>query len=149
VVSKAEHTVHQDATPEPAAPAAPGSAAPESAGPESAGPERRLDDHARFGSGIATIYEALDRLVSLRGLSDAALVVDVAPLGRQVLRAGRRPLHDDDAGLLTRDPGLYVEPSTEGADTPDDLLVAELMVTLAELGLQHDVARMIHEATHA
>ena len=148
-MSKAEHTAQKntaqkntaddDTTPEPAAPAA----------SEGAEPERRLDDHAGFGSGIATIYEALDRLVSLRELSDAALVVDVAPLGRQVLRAGRRPLRDDDTGLLTRDPGLYVEPSTEGADTPDDLLVAELMVTLAQLGLQHDVARMVHEATHA
>ncbi|HEX5588401.1 MAG TPA: hypothetical protein VFZ17_13895 [Acidimicrobiia bacterium] len=105
----------------------------------------QLDALARFGSGLATIYDALDRLVALRGLEDAALVVEVAPLGRQVLRAGRRPLRDDDHGLLTRDPGLYVVPAEDDGGPADDPLVGELMVRLAELGLRHDVARLVHE----
>jgi hypothetical protein len=94
-----------------------------------------------FGSGLATVYDALDRLVTAHDLDDAAVVVDVAPLGRQVLRAGRKPLRDDAHGLLERAPGLYVEP----ADAADDPVVAVLMVALTELALRHDVARLATE----
>ena len=96
-----------------------------------------------FGSGLATVYDALDRLVAAHALDDAAVVVEVAPLGRQVLRAGRKPIRDDEHGLLERAPGLYVEPPGTSGDDP---VVADLMVTLAELALRHDVARLATEA---
>jgi hypothetical protein len=119
-VSESQHDTHDDTSPEPGG----------------------------FGSGLATVYDALDRLVAARGLVDAAVVVDVAPLGRQVLRAGRKPLRDDEHGLLERAPGLYLE--TAGADavgdrTVADPVVADLMVTLTELALRHDVARLATE----
>lgn len=102
-----------------------------------------LGQSARFGSGLGTVYRALDLLVTERGLDDAALVVDVPSLGRQVLRAGRRPLRDDDRGLLERPPGLYVEPPADAtAEQTDDFLVEELMVALAELGLRHDTVNL-------
>jgi len=96
-----------------------------------------------FGSGLATVYDALDRLVVAHDLDDAAVVVDISPLGRQVLRAGRKPLRDDEHGLLERAPGLYVDPADAGA--ADDPVVADLMVALAELALRHDVARLASE----
>jgi len=94
---------------------------------------------APFGSGLSTVYDALDRLVAARDLEDAAVVVEVAPFGRQVLRAGRRPLRDDERGLLERAPGLYVE-TTEG-EAAADPMDADLMVTLTELALRHDVTQ--------
>jgi hypothetical protein len=100
--------------------------------------EPRVEERPPFGSGIGTVHDALDRLVTERDLDDAALVIDSPVLGRQVLRAGRRPLRDDEQGLLTMPPGLYVEPS----DTDRvDALVTELLVALADLGLRHDTAR--------
>lgn len=95
-------------------------------------------------SGLATVHHALDRLVAERGLNDAALVLDVPGLGRQVLHAGRRPLRDDDAGLLTRPPGLYLDPADEGGNDP---LVEELMVTIGELGLTSDLALAASDLT--
>jgi len=98
---------------------------------------------ARFGSGLGTVYHALDLLLATRGHDDAALVVDVPALGRQVLRAGRRPLRDDDHGLLDREPGLYVGPADDGGlDAVDEPLVQDLMVALAELGFRHDTAAL-------
>ncbi len=97
--------------------------------------EQRVDD-AGTRSGLGTVHHALDRLVAERRLDDAALVLDVPGLGRQVLRAGRRPLRDDERGLLTRPPGLYLEPAD---DSDDASLVAELMMTLGELGLRTDL----------
>jgi len=102
-----------------------------------------LDTATRFESGISTVYRALDRLVAEHHLDDAALIVDVPVLGRQILRAGRRPLRDDDGGLLTKPPGLYVEPLPDPVrdhGAAEDPLVAELMMALAELGLRHDTA---------
>jgi hypothetical protein len=106
---------------------------------------------ARFGSGLGTVYHALDLLLATRGHDDAALVVDVPVLGRQVLRAGRRPLRDDDHGLLGREPGLYVGPTDDGGfDAVDEPLVQELMVALAELGLRHDTAALdVRDRGHA
>ena len=110
-----------------------------------------LGQSARFGSGLGTVYRALDLLVAERGLDDAALVVDVPSLGRQVLRAGRRPLRDDDRGLLERPPGLYVEPAPDslGEEQTDDVLVEELMVALAELGLRHDTVNLAERRNDA
>ncbi len=101
-----------------------------------------LVESARLGSGIDTVYRALDRLVGLYALADAALVVDVPGFGRQVLHAGRRPLHNDEAALHAAPPGLYLDPpldqmSRAEAPAPDSVL-AELMVALGALGLRHD-----------
>ena len=97
-------------------------------------------DTARGGSGLATVYHALDDVVTRFALRDAALVVDVPPLGRQVLHAGRRPLHNDEQGLHDAEPGLYLDPPV---DVP---LLAEVMVAMTMLGLRLD-ADMPRSAT--
>jgi hypothetical protein len=91
-----------------------------------------LVDTARLGSGLGTVYRALDRLVDGYALDDASLVVELPGLGRQVLHAGRRPLGDDDEGLHDAPEGLHTRPPL------DDPLVDELMVALAALGLRYD-----------
>ncbi len=95
-------------------------------------PATALFESARSGSGLATVYDALDRLVDLYSLRDAAVVVDVPEFGRQVLRAGRRPLRGDALRLHEAPPGLYLDPPL-----PDPVL-DELMVGLAALGLRLD-----------
>ena len=67
-------------------------------------------------SGLAIIYRALDGLVEQYALHDAAVVIDEPGLGRQVFRAGRKPL-DDPGGeaLLDAEPGLYTDPPLEAA----------------------------------
>ena len=91
-----------------------------------------LDESARLGSGITTVYRALDRVVEHYRLDDAVVVVEVPALGRQVLRAGRRPLGDDARELHLAGPGLYADPPL------DDALVGELMVALGAIGLRYD-----------
>jgi hypothetical protein len=87
---------------------------------------------ARESSGLATVYRALDELVDLYALDDAAVVVDVPGFGRQVLHSGRRPLRDDERGLHAAEPGLYLEPPL------DDPVIARLMLALGTLALRHD-----------
>ncbi len=87
---------------------------------------------ARESSGLATIYRALDDLVDLYALDDAAVVVDVPGFGRQVLHAGRRPLRDDERGLHAAEPGLYLEPPL------DDPVLSRLVLALGTLALRHD-----------
>jgi D-serine deaminase-like pyridoxal phosphate-dependent protein len=87
---------------------------------------------AQDSSGLATVYRALDELVDLYALDDAAVVVDVPGFGRQVLHAGRRPLRRDEQGLHAADPGLYLDPPL------DDPVVSRLMVALGTLALRHD-----------
>jgi hypothetical protein len=87
---------------------------------------------ARDGSGLATVYRALDELVDLYALDDAAVVVDVPGFGRQVLHAGRRPLRDDEQGLHDAEPGLYLQPPL------DDPVLTRLMVALGTMALRHD-----------
>ena len=91
-----------------------------------------LVEAARTGSGIATVYRALDELVDLYALEDAAVVVDAPGFGRQVLRAGRRPLHDDEHGLHAAEPGLYLQPPL------DDPVLSALMLALGALGFRFD-----------
>lgn len=102
--------------------------------PTGDGGSESVADLARRGSGLATVYRALDRLVSAYDLRDAALVVDVPELGRQVLRAGRRPLSRDERRLHAAPPGFYAEPEFA------DALAAELALALGTLGLRHDLA---------
>ena len=91
-----------------------------------------LVESARVRSGIGTVYRALDELVDLYALEDAAVVVDVPGFGRQVLHAGRRPLRDDEHGLHASPPGLYLRPPLE------DPVLTDLMVALGTLALRFD-----------
>lgn len=88
-------------------------------------------------SGLALIYRILDGLVAQFGLRDAAIVIEEPGLGRQVFRAGRRPL-DDQRGeeLLSAPAGLYTEPELEpgAVDVP-------LLTSLCVVALRLDVLR--------
>lgn len=105
-------------------------------------PNESLFESARLGSGIATVYRALDELVERYSLDDAAVVLDVPGFGRQVLHAGRRPLQDDPARWHTAEPGLYFDPPfpdpAPDADTEARAALSELMLALGTLGLRHD-----------
>ena len=92
-------------------------------------------------SGIALIYRALDALVAQFDLDDAAVVLEERSLGRQVFRAGRRPLDDEDEVLLNAAPGLYTEPVIE-----DHSFDRSLVYSLCVLGLRLDVLR--YDAWH-
>jgi D-serine deaminase-like pyridoxal phosphate-dependent protein len=91
-----------------------------------------LVEAARDATGLATVYRALDDLVDLYALVDAAIVVDVPGFGRQVLHAGRRPLRRDERGLHAAEPGLYLDPPL------DDPVLSRLMLALGTLALRHD-----------
>jgi diguanylate cyclase (GGDEF)-like protein len=87
------------------------------------------------------IYRTLDALVEQYGLVDAAIVIEEPGLGRQVFRAGRRPLDAEDETLLTAAAGLYTEPplDPEGLDR-------SLVVSLCVLALRLDLLR--YDAWH-
>jgi hypothetical protein len=87
---------------------------------------------ARESTGLATVYRALDDLVDLYALDDAAVVVDVPGFGTQVLHAGRRPLRRDEQGLHAAEPGLYLDPPL------DDPVLSRLMLALGTLALRYD-----------
>lgn len=91
-----------------------------------------LIETARLGSGLASAYRALDLVVDRYGLADAALVVDVPGLGRQVLHAGRRPIGDDEAHLHDAPEGLHTQPPL------DEPVVAELLLALGAMALRYD-----------
>jgi len=91
-----------------------------------------LVDTARLGSGLGSVYRALDLVVDGYGLDDAALVVDVPGLGRQVLHAGRRPIGDDTTHLHDAADGLYTEPPI------DEPVVQELLLALGAIALRYD-----------
>jgi hypothetical protein len=97
-------------------------------------PNESLVASAREGTGLATVYRALEELVDLYALDDAAVVVDVPQFGRQVLHAGRRPLRGDEHGLHDAEPGLYLQPPL------DDPALAGLMLALGTLAFRHDAA---------
>lgn len=99
------------------------------------------DELAVNESGIGLIYRALDALVAQYHLDDAAVVVEERGLGRQVFRAGRRPLDDDDEILLTAPPGLYTEPALEG-----HAFDRSLVLSICVLALRLDVQR--YDAWH-
>lgn len=100
-----------------------------------------VTDLALGTSGIAFVYRALDRLVDTHGLSDAAIVLDVSGLGRQVFRAGRQILTNNDLALLEGAPGVYTCPS------PDPRRIDAHAVThLCSVALQLDLLR--YDAWH-
>jgi diguanylate cyclase (GGDEF)-like protein len=96
---------------------------------------------AHSESGLGLIYRALDALVAEHGLEDAAIVIDEPGLGRQVFRAGRRPLDDEDETLLTAPPGLYTEPSIA-----QEQFDRSLVISLCVLALRLDLLR--YDAWH-
>jgi diguanylate cyclase (GGDEF)-like protein len=92
-------------------------------------------------SGIALVYRTLDALVTEYQLDDAAVVLDEPGLGRQIFRAGRKPLNSEDEALLQALPGLYTErPLSE----PE--LDRALVLSLCTLALRLDVMR--YDAWH-
>jgi diguanylate cyclase (GGDEF)-like protein len=95
---------------------------------------------ANTESGLGLIYRALDALVAEYSLEDAAIVIEEPGLGRQVFRAGRRPLDDEDETLLTAPAGLYTEPPLEQRDYD------KLIVSLCVLALRLDLLR--YDAWH-
>jgi GGDEF domain-containing protein len=95
---------------------------------------------ANTESGLGLIYRALDALVAEYSLEDAAIVIEEPGLGRQVFRAGRRPLDDEDETLLSAPAGLYTEPPLEQRDYD------RLIVSLCVLALRLDLLR--YDAWH-
>ena len=99
-------------------------------------------DLAGNESGLGIIYRALDALVAEHSLDDAAIVIDEPNLGRQVFRAGRRVLDEEDEALLNAPAGLYTEPAL--ADDSADREFVTSMCVLADF----DISRHL-SAQHA
>jgi len=100
-----------------------------------------VDELATQESGLAVVYQALDRLVERFDLHDAAIVVDEPGLGRQVFCAGRRPLDEDDELLFTLEPGVYTDPPLE-----TDEIDASMLMNLCAVALRLDLLR--YDAWH-
>jgi diguanylate cyclase (GGDEF)-like protein len=98
-----------------------------------------VDELAGNRSGLAIIYHALDSLVTEHGLSDAAVVIEEPGLGRQVFRAGRKPL-DDPGGeaLLDAPPGLYTDPALAAGSIDASLVTSLCVVALRMEMLRYD-----------
>lgn len=90
-------------------------------------------------SGLAIIYHALDALVAQHNLDDAAVIIDEPGLGRQVFRAGRKPL-DDPGGeaLLDAPPGLYTDPALDANSVDASLVTSLCVVALRMEVLRYD-----------
>jgi diguanylate cyclase (GGDEF)-like protein len=83
------------------------------------------------------IYRALEMLVERFELRDAAIVIDEEGVGRQVFRAGRRPLDDaGEAELLHAEPGIYTDPELE-----EGRFDASLLTSLCVVALRLDLLR--------
>jgi len=97
---------------------------------------------ATASSGLWFVYRALDLLTERWTLDDAVLVTDASATGRQVFRAGRRPLDSPWCASLACSGarGLYTEPVILQPDVADGL------VGLAEIALRLDV--LGHDAAH-
>jgi diguanylate cyclase (GGDEF)-like protein len=92
-------------------------------------------------SGVAFVYRALDRIVDTYGLRDAAIIVDEADLGRQVFRAGRELLTDDELALLEADAGVFTDPALEARHIDSDAIT-----NLCSVALRLDLLR--YDAWH-
>lgn len=90
-------------------------------------------------SGLAIIYHALDSLVADHDLVDAAVIIEEPGLGRQVFRAGRKPL-DDPGGeaLLDAAPGLYTDPALDAGSVDASLVTSLCVVALRMEVLRYD-----------
>ena len=98
-----------------------------------------VDELAGNESGLAIIYHALDSLVAEHELSDAAVVIDEPGVGRQIFRAGRKPL-DDPGGeaLLDAPPGLYTDPALRPGSVDASLVTSLCVVALRMEMLRYD-----------
>jgi diguanylate cyclase (GGDEF)-like protein len=92
-------------------------------------------------SGIPFVYRSLDRLVDIYDLRDAAIILDEVGLGRQVFRAGRQVLANDELALLEGEPGVYTDPPIEPARIDDRTFIG-----LCSVALQLDLLR--YDAWH-
>lgn len=79
-------------------------------------------------SGLAIIYGVLDALVDAHDLDDAFVVLDAPGIGRQVFRAGRRPLHADDEVMLQAVPGLHTRPPLASSVFDESLLISSCLL---------------------
>jgi diguanylate cyclase (GGDEF)-like protein len=96
-----------------------------------------VDELATSESGLAIIYHALDALVAEHDLHDAAVVIDEPGLGRQIFRAGRKPLDDPGGEALLEAPtGLYTDPAVDAAT-----IDASLMTRLCGVALRMEMLR--------
>jgi diguanylate cyclase (GGDEF)-like protein len=97
---------------------------------------------AEAPSGISFIYDALDQLVEHYDLTDAVLVLQSTPTGRQAFRAARQPIRGAWATeRASRSvPGLYTEPTVLDAET------SESLAHLCAVALRLDL--LSHDATH-
>lgn len=89
-------------------------------------------------SGLGLIYRALDMLVERFGLRDAAIIIEEPGVGRQVFRAGRRPLEDNngESELLSAPPGIYTDP-----ELAHGRFDASLLTSLCVVALRLDLLR--------
>jgi len=87
-------------------------------------------------SGIGILYRALDDVVAFYGLEDAILVIDEPGLGRQVFRAGRRPLDNGSNFVLQSGTGLYTKPAVRDLD--EGFVVDVCMIALRLDLLRYD-----------
>jgi diguanylate cyclase (GGDEF)-like protein len=97
---------------------------------------------ARAPSGVGFIYDAMDRLIDEHKLADALLVIDSPPAGRQVFRAGRRPVRGGWAAAraATGTPGLHTDPV---------ILVPEAVESLSNLcAVAFRLDLLSHDASH-
>ena len=101
------------------------------------------EDLAASDTGVAFVYRSLDRVKTRFGVDDVVVIIDDSPLGRQVFRAGRRPLDGAWAEGLVRtgETGLHVQP---GGSL--DAATGASVTNLCALALRLDVAR--HDALH-
>ena len=97
---------------------------------------------AQAPSGVGFIYDALSSLVREQDLNDALLVIDSAPAGRQVFRAGRRPVRGGWAEecAATAEPGLYTDPAILAPDA------AASLSNLCAVAFRLEV--LAHDASH-
>ena len=66
---------------------------------------------ARESTGLGTVHRALDGLVELYALEDAAVVVDVRASVGRCCTAGRRPGSDDEHGCTRWSPACIPAPA--------------------------------------
>jgi len=97
---------------------------------------------AQAPSGVGFIYDALGRLVEEHELTDAVLVIDSTPAGRQVFRAGRLPVRGGWAEECARSAtaGLYTDPAILQQDA------SESMFNLCSVAFRLEV--LAHDASH-
>src|SRR5688572_490966 len=93
-------------------------------------------------TGVEFVYRSLDRLRERIGADELVAVLEEPVLGRQVFRAGRRPIDTEWARELVQrgEPGVHA--------LPDDVdpVVSSAVVHLCSVALRLDVA--LHDSTH-